>query len=425
MMTGPGHQHLPRRHRRDRGHRSRARRRRPPRRHRRLRRRPHPLDPVHPHPPRPLAGRRRPEGAHRRRGAGLRRPRRPRGRPRARRRRHASRRPSSACARSTRPGHASNHLCFLLEQERLLFSGDHIMQGSTVVISPPDGDMARTSRRSSGCAAAAQLKAIAPGHGVLIDDPQAKLDEYLDHRLARERQVAEALRKPPAGHPEELVDADLHRRARGPAPGRPLLRLGPPPQAGRRGRGGGRRSDDLDATWCPAAEPTDRSVGSRRHAHEADVRTVPVLGVAALSVVLLVACQPDPTGGHRPPPPVHSVVPFGGTIGRPPGRTSGSRGGRAARRLARPVGRAGVVLGVRWERHRGAIVVHDSAAPGIRDVFGASTASGSRSSASAGSTSTTPTTTRRWRPTTPRPSTAGRWRARRPGRCTPTARPST
>ena len=40
------------------------------------------------------------------------------------------------------PGHASNHLCFLLEQERVLFSGDHVMQGSTVVISPPDGDMA-------------------------------------------------------------------------------------------------------------------------------------------------------------------------------------------------------------------------------------------------------------------------------------------
>src|SRR5438067_12538565 len=39
------------------------------------------------------------------------------------------------------PGHASNHLCYLLEQERLLFSGDHIMEGSTVVISPPDGDM--------------------------------------------------------------------------------------------------------------------------------------------------------------------------------------------------------------------------------------------------------------------------------------------
>ena len=39
------------------------------------------------------------------------------------------------------PGHASNHLCYLLEQEKLLFTGDHVMQGSTVVINPPDGDM--------------------------------------------------------------------------------------------------------------------------------------------------------------------------------------------------------------------------------------------------------------------------------------------
>ena len=39
------------------------------------------------------------------------------------------------------PGHASNHLCYLLEEQKLLFTGDHVMQGSTVVISPPDGDM--------------------------------------------------------------------------------------------------------------------------------------------------------------------------------------------------------------------------------------------------------------------------------------------
>jgi glyoxylase-like metal-dependent hydrolase (beta-lactamase superfamily II) len=39
------------------------------------------------------------------------------------------------------PGHASNHLCYLLEETRMLFTGDHVMQGSTVVINPPDGDM--------------------------------------------------------------------------------------------------------------------------------------------------------------------------------------------------------------------------------------------------------------------------------------------
>ena len=93
------------------------------------------------------------------------------------------------------PGHASNHLCYLLNEERTLFTGDHIMQGSTVVISPPDGDMAaylaslerlKTIRP--------RLKAIAPGHGHLIDDPLATIDEYIEHRLAREKQVLDALR---------------------------------------------------------------------------------------------------------------------------------------------------------------------------------------------------------------------------------------
>jgi glyoxylase-like metal-dependent hydrolase (beta-lactamase superfamily II) len=39
------------------------------------------------------------------------------------------------------PGHASNHVCYLLEETKMLFTGDHLMQGSTVVINPPDGDM--------------------------------------------------------------------------------------------------------------------------------------------------------------------------------------------------------------------------------------------------------------------------------------------
>jgi glyoxylase-like metal-dependent hydrolase (beta-lactamase superfamily II) len=93
------------------------------------------------------------------------------------------------------PGHASNHLCFLLEQERMLFSGDHIMEGSTVVISPPDGDMAAylaSLERLGGLRP--RLRSIAPGHGHVIDDPRAKIDEYLAHRRAREAQVLGRLR---------------------------------------------------------------------------------------------------------------------------------------------------------------------------------------------------------------------------------------
>lgn len=90
------------------------------------------------------------------------------------------------------PGHASNHLCYLLEEERLLFSGDHIMQGSTVVIAPPDGDMAQYLS-SLERVRSLRLRSIAPGHGHLIDDPNAIVDEYIDHRLDRERQVLDAV----------------------------------------------------------------------------------------------------------------------------------------------------------------------------------------------------------------------------------------
>ncbi|MEY2454651.1 MAG: hypothetical protein QOD92_4225 [Acidimicrobiaceae bacterium] len=90
------------------------------------------------------------------------------------------------------PGHASNHLCYLLEEERMLFSGDHIMQGSTVVIAPPDGDMA-AYLDSLARVRALRLRSIAPGHGYLIDDPNAAIDEYVAHRLEREQQVLAAV----------------------------------------------------------------------------------------------------------------------------------------------------------------------------------------------------------------------------------------
>ena len=90
------------------------------------------------------------------------------------------------------PGHASNHLCYLLVEEGVLFSGDHVMQGSTVVISPPDGDMA-VYLDSLARVRAMAPRTIAPGHGTLVDDPIAKVDEYLAHRREREVQVERAL----------------------------------------------------------------------------------------------------------------------------------------------------------------------------------------------------------------------------------------
>jgi glyoxylase-like metal-dependent hydrolase (beta-lactamase superfamily II) len=90
------------------------------------------------------------------------------------------------------PGHASNHLCFLLEEERTLFTGDHVMQGSTVVIRPPDGDMA-VYLESLEKVRKLRLRSIAPGHGHVIDDPNAVLDHYLAHRREREQQVLDAV----------------------------------------------------------------------------------------------------------------------------------------------------------------------------------------------------------------------------------------
>lgn len=92
------------------------------------------------------------------------------------------------------PGHASNHLCFLLVDEALLFSGDHVMQGSTVVISPPDGDMGHYLDSLMRLRALdPPLRTIAPAHGFLLHDPAAVLDAYRAHRLAREAIVADAL----------------------------------------------------------------------------------------------------------------------------------------------------------------------------------------------------------------------------------------
>lgn len=105
------------------------------------------------------------------------------------------------------PGHSPDHLCYLLEEERMLFSGDTVIDGSTVVIAPPAGDMAAYlatlerlgSRRL-------RLRTIAPGHGHLIDDPAARLAEYLAHRHEREAQIVAAL-EAGAGTLDQLVDA--------------------------------------------------------------------------------------------------------------------------------------------------------------------------------------------------------------------------
>jgi glyoxylase-like metal-dependent hydrolase (beta-lactamase superfamily II)/8-oxo-dGTP pyrophosphatase MutT (NUDIX family) len=91
------------------------------------------------------------------------------------------------------PGHASNHLCYLLLEEKTLFTGDHVMQGSTVVINPPDGDMA-AYLDSLQSLQGEDLDWLAPGHGFLMAEPRRRIEALLRHRRAREAKVLEALR---------------------------------------------------------------------------------------------------------------------------------------------------------------------------------------------------------------------------------------
>jgi glyoxylase-like metal-dependent hydrolase (beta-lactamase superfamily II) len=87
------------------------------------------------------------------------------------------------------PGHAPNHLCFLLEEERVLFTGDTVLDGMYSVVSPTrGGDMARYMQTLERLRKL-RLSRLAPGHGDVIEEPKARIDDYLAHRRQRERQV--------------------------------------------------------------------------------------------------------------------------------------------------------------------------------------------------------------------------------------------
>ena len=90
------------------------------------------------------------------------------------------------------PGHVDNHVCYLLDEEGMVFAGDHIMNGSTVVIVPPGGNMAHyiaSLRRLLDY----DVKVVAPGHGELIPDCRGEVEKLVRHRLLREAKVFGAL----------------------------------------------------------------------------------------------------------------------------------------------------------------------------------------------------------------------------------------
>jgi glyoxylase-like metal-dependent hydrolase (beta-lactamase superfamily II) len=90
------------------------------------------------------------------------------------------------------PGHASDHLCFYLEEERALFSGDLILGGSTTVIPPDDGDL-RLYLKSLRRLLDLDVARIYPGHGPVLEPARPVIEGYIAHRLEREAQIVDAL----------------------------------------------------------------------------------------------------------------------------------------------------------------------------------------------------------------------------------------
>ena len=119
------------------------------------------------------------------------------------------------------PGHTSNHTCFAMRSDaagRVLFTGDHVMGWSTTVVSPPDGDMA-DYMNSLRMVAGRRDDVAVPTHGSPIPGPGRYVGQLVDHRLERERQVLDAVRRGRSTIPEMVTELyadvriELHRPA--------------------------------------------------------------------------------------------------------------------------------------------------------------------------------------------------------------------
>lgn len=106
------------------------------------------------------------------------------------------------------PGHAANHLCLVLEEDGLLFSGDHILNGSTTVVDPPDGNMTEyldsLDRLDESCVAFG-IEFILPAHGHVLGFARGAIARLKAHRQQREAKIAAAMRKLPLGTQEEWL----------------------------------------------------------------------------------------------------------------------------------------------------------------------------------------------------------------------------
>ncbi len=146
------------------------------------------------------------------------------------------------------PGHAPDHLCFLLEEEGALFSGDNVLGAGTTVIPSRGGDLALYLRSLERLLAVAPPR-IYPAHGPRIDDGVARIRDYLEHRMERERQILDALARGPAPIPELVarIYVDVPRVLHGAAAHSVAAHLAKLEREGR-----ARRLDaaaPLEATW--------------------------------------------------------------------------------------------------------------------------------------------------------------------------------
>ncbi|MES2786825.1 MAG: MBL fold metallo-hydrolase [Pseudomonadota bacterium] len=106
------------------------------------------------------------------------------------------------------PGHAANHLCLVMVEDGLLVSGDHVLNGSTTVVDPPDGDMTdyleSLDKLSAACNAYG-IEFILPAHGHVLGFAPQAIARLKAHRLQREAKVVAAMRARPHAGPEEWV----------------------------------------------------------------------------------------------------------------------------------------------------------------------------------------------------------------------------
>ena len=106
------------------------------------------------------------------------------------------------------PGHAANHLCLVLLEDGLLFSGDHILNGSTTVVDPPDGDMTAYLDSLDLLAAACvqqHIGYILPAHGYVLGEAGQAVAQLKAHRLRREAKILKVMQAHPEGTPDDWV----------------------------------------------------------------------------------------------------------------------------------------------------------------------------------------------------------------------------